>query len=100
MHALLPPHGELACTRCFPKQEKELRVAGKFQWQLLHGPGAWGGQDPLVLLLGFSKGETQLKAVGKHAFEDIPFKDMRPNIERVLRRLALIPKHVSLSQRL
>lgn len=99
MYTLLPQHGIVSCTRCFQNaQTKESRVEGKFLWQLLHGPGAWGSQDPIILLLGFSKGDTQLNAVGNCQFEDVPFKGMRPNIEQVLRRLALLPNHISLSQ--
>jgi hypothetical protein len=58
-------------------------------------PGKLGAADPKYYLLGFSKGETQNKAMievkaKRASFEDVPFKGMRKRLGWLLRALGLI----------
>lgn len=53
-------------------------------------PRRWGSADPEILVLGFSKGFTQANAARSGRFEDIPFKDMRPRLTKVLDTLKVL----------
>ena len=62
--------------------------------RLINNPASWGAPDPTYYLLGFSKGDTQNKAMieakaGRAAFQDIPFKGMRKRLGWLLRALGL-----------
>lgn len=98
---LLPEHGFLNCKRCFAHPDtKAQEWQGKFRWRLEHGPAAWGSRNPLVLILGFSRGDAGTKAMNRGPFNEIPFLNMRPNIERVLYRLKILPEGIRLTQKI
>ena len=68
----LPNHGKLACHRCFNScSEKDFKPHPL--WTLRNDPGAWGGTEPEVLVLGFSKGSTQANIYEHGEFEDVAF---------------------------
>jgi hypothetical protein len=83
----LPPHGRIACRRCFAA-DGDTQTVGK--WQIVNDPAAWGAATPKVLVLGFSKGFTQANASRSGRFEDIPFKGMRTRLTEELRLLGVI----------
>ena len=68
---MLPPHGPIACTKCFAACNDRIREFG--DWRVINDPGAWGSSDPEVLVLGFSKGSTQAEAYVSHKFDDVAF---------------------------
>jgi hypothetical protein len=95
-------HGCIACLEC-----KNLFSAhdldGEFElWgqgeivRLINNPASWGSKEPTHWLLGFSKGDTQNKAMaavkaGRTTFETVPFKGMRKRLGWLLRALGMIP---------
>src|SRR4051812_25608916 len=85
----LPPHGLIACRRCFSSDEQSQAVG---KWRMVNDPAAWGAATPTILILGFSKGFTQADAFRTGRFEDIPFKDMRSRLTEELRLLGIIGK--------
>lgn len=52
----LPTHGPLSCSICFSHCNAPETANG---WRLINDPGYWGATDPVVLVLGQSKGKTQ-----------------------------------------
>jgi hypothetical protein len=83
----LPPHGRITCRKCFTTERDVEEIA---LWQAVNDPGAWGSDQPTVLVLGFSKGFTQADAYRSGNFEAIPFKKMRPRLTDALRRLGVL----------
>jgi len=93
-------HGYISCTACkefFRKQDWEY---GFERWghgepvQLINNPADWGSENPTYRLLGFSKGDTQNKAMaeerkGRTSFESIPVKGMRKRFPWLFRGLGL-----------
>ena len=63
----LPPHGHIACRRCFTADGPS-QMIGK--WQMVNDPTAWGSTTPVILILGFSKGFTQANAFHSGRLED------------------------------
>lgn len=84
---LLLPHGPISCRLCFPAGRDRVERDG---WRLDNNPGAWGARDPLVLVLGFSKGATQADICRRGNFDDIPFARARDRLTRVLRTLRVL----------
>lgn len=58
-------------------------------WHLRANPGYWGAQAPKVLVLGFSKGATQIAAAVGGQFDAVAFAGMRPRLKAVLDGLGL-----------
>jgi len=85
----LPPHGPIRCRRCFTSDREIEEIA---LWQVVNDPGAWGAQQPDILILGFSKGFTQANAYRTAPFEAVPFKGkvMRARLTEVLRRIGVL----------
>lgn len=93
----LPLHGKLNCHRCFKSCDTTLSKPHPL-WLLKNDPGAWGGADPDILVLGFSKGSTQADIYECGKFEDVAFGGQARNrLDTVLKQLALIKpdEHVS-----
>ena len=90
----LPPHGPLACRRCFPSSGNEWDFSNSdgSRWRLEHSPAAFGGSNPGVLVLGFSKGVNQSRP--GLAFDDIAFKGMRKQLADILRSLNLLSRPI------
>lgn len=87
----LPKHGCINCNKCFDGQEVDFNktVLQQDGWRITNNPMAWGGQEPEIIVLGFSKGPTQSSAIGG-VFEDIPFKSHRSKIGKIFARIGLI----------
>src|SRR5712664_2957981 len=96
-NSTLPPHGRIACRRCF-SGNGSTQTIGK--WQMVNDPAAWGSATPRILILGFSKGFTQANAFRSDRFEDIPFKDMRTRLTEELRFLGVIGKSETVDQKM
>lgn len=59
------------------------------KWHLRANPGYWGASAPKVLVLGFSKGATQLTAAASGDFDGVAFAGMRSRLKQVLETLGL-----------
>lgn len=86
----LPAHGTITCRKCFD-------TAGSIatphpMWRLRNDPGAWGSSEPKVLVLGFSKGETQADIYARGTFDDVAFggKITRRYLTRILQKVDLL----------
>ncbi len=90
--ALLPRHDRIDCQKCFSETAAAWGRAVFEQdgWRLEHNPCAWGAQDPNVLVLGFSKGNSQTGVIESSPFNEVPFRGMRTNLTRILQRLGLL----------
>jgi len=79
-------HGWQACRNCHASNS-DLRVEGP--WHLRANPGYWGTSEPKVLVLGFSKGATQISASQSGNFDGVAFAGMRPRLRQVLDALGI-----------
>lgn len=79
-------HGWQACRNCHAFNS-DLRVEGP--WHLRANPGYWGTSTPKVLVLGFSKGATQISASLSGNFDSVAFAGMRPRLRQVLDALGI-----------
>ncbi len=79
-------HGWQACRNCH-STNSDLRVEGP--WHLRANPGYWGTSEPKVLVLGFSKGATQISASQSGNFDGVAFAGMRPRLRQVLDALGI-----------
>jgi len=52
-------------------------------------PAAYGSQNPVVLMLGFSGGHNQSYTVASN-FNDRPFRGMRPRITQIFQKFGLL----------
>jgi hypothetical protein len=95
-----PTHGCIECTRCKDLFEKHDVEDGAELWgqgeglRLINNPATWGASTPKVWLLGFSKGQTQNKAIaeyrrGYRSFESIPFDGFRDRLRDLLAALEM-----------
>lgn len=79
-------HGWQSCRACH-QAGQDVRIEG--DWHLRANPGYWGAQAPRVLVLGFSKGATQIAAAAGGQFDAVAFAGMRPRLKAVLDGLGL-----------
>ncbi len=79
-------HGWQPCRACHQAGE-DVRIEG--DWHLRANPGYWGAPAPRVLVLGFSKGATQIAAAAGGQFDAVAFAGMRPRLKAVLDGLGL-----------
>lgn len=93
-------HGYISCTECKKFFQKHDYEQGVERWghgepiQLINNPASWGASAPSYRLLGFSKGNTQNKAMaearkGRLSFEYVPFKGMRKRLTWLFKGLGL-----------
>jgi hypothetical protein len=82
-----PKHGKLSCRVCFPVGQAIVVRSG---WQARNDPGHWGGSNPRILVLGFSKGKTQSDVYADGGFDEVAFSGMRERLALVLRKLGLL----------
>jgi hypothetical protein len=97
----LPAHGRIACAKCFHGAQAEWgrSVLSKAGWRLENNPLAWGGQNPRVMVLGFSKGDRQCAGIrGGAPLDSIPFAGMRSNLTAILRKLGLLDENRTVDQ--
>ncbi len=80
-------HGRHDCSICLRPGSQLTTPDG--QWQLTHWPAYWGSAAPHTLVLGFSMGARQIKAIGNKPFDQVGFDKLRANIARILDTLAL-----------
>jgi hypothetical protein len=64
-------------------------------WRIKSNPLSWGGENPTVVVLGFSKGPTQAGALVRSHHDQIAYKGSRENVGKILRRIGLLPKSVN-----
>lgn len=83
-----PVHGRMDCRVCFEGAQAEHKPHPK--WRMRNDPGAWGSENPEVLVLGFSKGSTQANIYANGRFEDVAFAGMRPRLTRTLQHFKLL----------
>jgi len=81
-------HGWIYCRQCFTG-EKDVQPVGDFL--ILNNPGYAGSSTPKTLVLGFSKGATQIKTARQTGFDKVAFAGMRDRLQKVLTRLGLMP---------
>jgi hypothetical protein len=91
-----PSHGKIDCTLCF-STANETVTAGA--WRFRNDPGHWGSADPRVLVLGFSKGATQVNAYDHKNFEDVAFAGARPRLKRMLLTFGLVHEDEDIEQK-
>lgn len=87
---MLPKHGKIECRLCFSASDGNVRKPNA-NWKMVNDPGAWGGGlNPHYLVLGFSKGATQVGIYESGRFEDIAFAGMRPRLTEALRSMGIL----------
>ena len=89
----LPAHGPIDCIDCYPSSIPRGGDYAKNGWKIERNPGSWGSHDPVVLVLGFSKGPHQchdILSAEERDFDAIPFRGMRPKLTKILQRLGLL----------
>lgn len=91
---MLPEHGKVDCRECYPTDTNE--ASPHPLWRMRNDPGAWGGREPEWLVLGFSKGSTQVDYYANGSFDDVAFAGMRPRLERILKHLGALASGESL----
>lgn len=94
--ACMPKHGRVDCSKCFhekPVFDETYREQGN--WRIKFNPLSWGGENPTVVVLGFSKGPTQAGALVRSHHDQIAYKGSRENVGKILRRIGLLPKSVN-----
>lgn len=92
----LPRHGKLECRLCF-LDDREVHESAS--WRVRNDPGAWGSDNPLILVLGFSKGATQADIYQTGKFEDVPFADCRDRLSELLRAVGLLETGQKIDER-
>lgn len=96
---MLPQHGKLQCSECYTSMENEL-IQPHPEWRMINDPGAWGGEIPEYLVLGFSKGATQAGIYKRGKFEDIAFAGMRPRLTQALQALGALKMHETADEKI
>jgi len=91
----------IECTKCsdiddcqFTKNNETSSINSD-GWNLNNNPAYWGSSTPKVLVLGYSKGATQMKQGIK--FNNIAFKGMRDRLRDILLLLKLVDKDVKIN---
>lgn len=79
-------HGWQACRACHAAGS-EVRIEGN--WHMRANPGFWGNSNPEVLVLGFSKGATQIQTAIHGDFDAVAFAGMRTRLAQVLDALGV-----------
>ena len=98
---MLPEHGKIKCSKCFDHETIWGKsIFEKEGWRLENNPGSWGSSNPLILILGFSKGTNQTNKLFLTPFNDIPFKGMRSFLSQLLRRLGLLSDYETVDNKI
>ena len=93
---MLPPHGRMTCRECFSSGSTGDTATPHCLWQMKNDPGAWGGNDPRFLVLGFSKGSTQSDIFERGHFDEVAFAGMRSRLEGILRHFGILNGQASI----
>lgn len=87
----LPVHGKFSCHKCYQTCEDSFHQPHNL-WNMRNDPAAWGGSEPEILVLGFSKGSTQANIYQNGKFEDIAFGGKARNrLDEALKRIGVLP---------
>lgn len=88
----LPTHGKIACNRCFGSVDVRFDISQRSceKWRITANPLAWGNINPEVVVLGFSKGPTQLGAIANSAHDEIAYKGHRTKIAKIFKAIGLL----------
>jgi hypothetical protein len=89
----LPAHGRVPCALCHrgePYAFDALRTEDQ-GWRITNNPLAWGNPEPEVLVLGFSKGPTQVGSLVRQPHDQIAFRGGRTNLAKILHHAGLLP---------
>lgn len=91
---LFPTHGRIACRLCW--EDLPGKVVHEFtggQFQFRNNPGAWGGRNPKIAVLGQTKGMTQSDLVDASrpgpSFDAAAFAGSRPALLSILKGIGL-----------
>lgn len=90
----LPLHGRIECSSCHHPQPYafDRTRTEKDGWRITNNPMAWGGSEPEVVVLGFSKGPTQAGALAGSAHDTIAYKGGRSAVAKILHHIGLIER--------
>lgn len=87
-------HGPIACRNCWKDCDGSVRHLHEGKWQLVNDPGYWGAPDPKVLILGMTKGTTQMQfmqdAHESGNFDAVAFSGFRPRLLQALQAIGLM----------
>ena len=86
-------HGRISCSACFPASSPSGSTRNIGAWRIDNNPGYWGAPNPEVLVLGFSKGANQSRAL---PFDRIGFAGARGNLREILSALGLTASDVDM----
>lgn len=90
----MPEHGRVECSIChYPEPYNFDRTRTEREgWRITNNPLAWGGREPEVIVLGFSKGPTQAGALASIPHDAIAFKGGRANVAKILHHIELLER--------
>lgn len=89
----LPASGRVPCADCHrgePYSFDRLRTEDG-SWRITNNPLAWGNIEPEILILGFSKGPTQVGALAAQPHNAIAYRGGRTNLAKILHHVGLLP---------
>lgn len=89
----LPAHGRIDCPLCFSDQAIIFNETKRSEdgWRITANPMAWGNVEPEIVVLGFSKGPTQVGALSKVEHDDVAYKGSRKNVGKIFAHVGLLP---------
>lgn len=90
----LPAHGRIQCSICHQPQPYSFDRTRTDEdgWRITNNPMAWGGSEPEVVVLGFSKGPTQAGALSSSPHETIAYKGGRSAVAKILHHIGLLER--------
>lgn len=90
----LPVQGRIQCTKCYKHSITEFNHTQRTEddWRITANPMAWGSPEPEIVVLGFSKGPTQIAAIPQTPHNDIAYKSSRLNVGKILAHIGLLAK--------
>jgi hypothetical protein len=85
----LPAHGQINCPLCHHQNpvvfNRTVTKDEEGNWRITANPLAWGNPNAEIIVLGFSKGPTQARAIATSPHNDIAAKGSgRTNIGKIL----------------
>lgn len=88
----LPEHGRVACSICHHPQPYNFdrTRTERNGWRITNNPLTWGGSEPEVVVLGFSKGPTQAGALASIPHDAIAYKGGRSAVAKILHHVGLL----------
>jgi hypothetical protein len=88
-------HKKFDCSQCYTnrgatwgKTDRTFGAGSPPKWRIENTPASWGGENPRVVVLGFSRGQNQ--SHDRQPFDQVAFHGMRPALGAILRRLELL----------